>query len=134
MVNYLVAMLISLTSVLVLIASLQLKHFICDGPLQTKAMVDGKSVYGNATGVLHSVLHAIGTAVVFLATGYGLKLAASMALADFVIHYHVDWSKENIVKRAGWTTQNPQFWWALSADQMLHQFTYLGLAAWALTA
>jgi hypothetical protein len=56
-----------------------------------------------------------------------------LALVDFVVHYHVDYSKENIVKKMRWTVKDGPFWWALSADQMLHQFTYLALAYLALT-
>jgi hypothetical protein len=117
-----------LVPVFLLVAALQAKHFFCDGPLQTHAMVISKSVYGQTMGVLHSFLHGLGTLVVLFAFQFSLSVALGLAFADFVIHYHVDFCKENIVKRAGWTTQNSKFWWALSADQMLHQFTYLGVA------
>ena len=117
-----------------LIALLQAKHFICDGPLQTKAMVDAKSIYGARLGLVHSGLHSMGTFLVLLMAHYSLQLCCVLAVVDFLIHYHVDYTKENIVKYFRWGTADAKFWWALSADQTLHQFTYLGLATAALTS
>jgi Protein of unknown function (DUF3307) len=117
--------------ILLLIAALQVKHFICDGPLQTKAMVISKAKYGDAMGALHSALHGVGTGIVFAVSGFPIKTVLILMLLDFVIHYHVDFSKENIVKKMGWTTHDAQFWWALSADQTIHQLTYVGLVALA---
>jgi Protein of unknown function (DUF3307) len=114
-------------SVLMLLVFLQVKHFICDGPLQSKAMVDAKRIYGAKLGLVHSAVHGIGTYVVFV---FVSPAAAVLAFADFVIHYHVDFSKENLVKAQGWTFKDGPFWWALSADQMLHHLTYLGLVAY----
>ncbi len=120
-------------SVLSLVAGLQIKHFICDGPLQTKAMVDSKSKYGDGLGIVHSAIHGIGTAVVLLLWLPAGILLLGLAVLDFVVHYHTDYAKENIVKRAGWTTSDAKFWWALSADQTLHQLTYIVLTYLALT-
>ena len=64
--------------------------------------------------------------------GAGPSMALGLAVLDFAIHYHIDFSKENIVKYFRWTTKDAQFWWALNADQTLHQFTYLILVAIAL--
>ena len=116
--------------ILFVLAVFQLKHFICDDPLQTLSMVQAKSHYGRPLGVLHAAIHGVGTLVVFLLAGTGSPLI--LALADFVIHYHIDFTKENIVKKMGWSTSNGPFWWALSADQGLHQLTYLALVWFAL--
>jgi hypothetical protein len=117
------------TSLLLLILLLQFKHFICDGPLQTKAIVDGKSVYGNRLGLLHAGLHGLGTFAAFQWVTLDWKLALALAVADTLIHYHVDFIKENIVKIRGWTTANAKFWWALTADQFAHNITYIALVA-----
>lgn len=122
-----------LFNVLSLVAAFQLKHFVCDGLLQTKAMVDSKSKYGETLGIVHSAIHGIGTAVVLLLWLPVGSVVLGLALLDVVVHYHVDYTKENIVKRAGWTTANSKFWWALSADQTVHQFTYVVLTYLALT-
>ncbi len=120
-----------ITTTLALVAFLQLKHFVCDGPMQTLGMVESKSIYGDWLGIVHSGLHGIGTFIVFLFAGFPILLVFGLAALDFVIHYHVDFSKENIVKYFRWGTKDAKFWWALSADQALHQFTYLVLVALA---
>ena len=117
-----------------LVASLQFKHFICDGPLQTKAMVDAKRHYGRGLGLVHAGLHGLGTGLVMLVALGPLPLVLLLALVDFVIHYHVDFAKEGVAHARGWTPAQGPFWWAISLDQMLHQFTYLGLALWAMPA
>ena len=122
----------SAAAVLVLVLMFQVKHFICDGPLQTKTMVLSKSNYGDGQGVLHAANHGLGTLIVVALFGLGWPVALVLAALDGVIHYHVDFTKENIVKRAGWTVQNREFWWALTADQFLHNLTYIALMALAI--
>ena len=116
-------------AVLLLILLLQIKHFICDGLLQTKAMVDGKSIYGNRLGLLHAGIHGLGSLAAFAWFGLDWKMVFALAIADMVVHYHIDFTKENIVKINGWTTTAREFWWALAADQFLHHLTYLALTA-----
>ena len=115
--------------VLFLILLLQIKHFICDGPLQTKAMVDGKAIYGNRLGLLHASIHGLGTIAALAWFGLDGTLVFVLAVADMVVHYHIDFAKENIVKIKGWTTAVREFWWALATDQFLHHLTYLAIAA-----
>jgi Protein of unknown function (DUF3307) len=120
--------------VLGLIALLQFKHFICDGPLQTSKMVQQKSIYAASLGILHSALHGLGTGVVLFFFAPSIAMTAGFALVDFVVHYHIDYLKENIIKYFRWDFSDAEFWWALNADQALHQFTYLGIVAVALMA
>jgi Protein of unknown function (DUF3307) len=117
------------TQIFLLLILFQVKHFVCDGPLQTGAMVREKGLYGRVLGIVHAGIHGAGTLGILLLFGIAPLLALKLALLDFVIHYHVDFTKEQFVRRAGWTTTIPQFWWALSADQMMHQLTYL-LLTW----
>lgn len=118
--------------VLLLVAAFQLKHFICDGPLQTKTMVISKSIYLDGWGVIHALIHGVGTAIVLLAFSLPLIIISALALLDVVVHYHIDFCKENFVKYFRWSTHDAKFWWALSADQWLHQLTYLVLVGLAL--
>ena len=115
--------------VLFLILLLQIKHFICDGPLQTKAMVDGKAIYGNRLGLLHAGIHGLGTIVALAWFGLDWTLVFALAVADMALHYHIDFTKENIVKIKGWTIAVREFWWALATDQFLHHLTYLAITA-----
>ena len=121
-----------LEHVLLVVAALQVKHFICDGPLQTRAMVEAKGHYGRPLGLLHSFVHTVGTVLVLTGFGFAAPLVLLLGLLDFVIHYHVDFTKENVVRKAGWNPTQAYFWWALSADQMAHQLTYLLIAYIAL--
>jgi len=121
------------STVLLFLGALQVKHFICDGPLQSKAMVDEKRRYGARLGVIHSAIHGLGALIVMVIFIGLVPLAFALALADALIHYHVDFTKENVVRQMGWTVAQGPFWWAMSFDQMLHQLTYLALATIALS-
>jgi hypothetical protein len=122
-----------LATVLLLVVALQVKHMVCDGPLQTLRMVKDKSRYGAPHGLLHAAIHGGGTLIVLAGFGVSLGLVAALAALDTVLHYHIDFTKENIVKKAGWSTDDGPFWWALTADQSLHHMTYVMLAWLAIT-
>ena len=46
---------------------------------------------------------------------------------EFAVHYHLDWGKEQFVRRNRLTTSDTWFWWALGLDQMMHGLTYVAL-------
>ncbi len=115
--------------VLWLVALLQFKHAICDGPLQTLWMLKEKGIYGKAGGLAHAGIHGAGSLIMLLVFGMGLLPSLLLAAADALIHYHVDYAKESVVRKKDWSPDKPYFWWALTVDQMLHHFTYLGMAA-----
>jgi hypothetical protein len=117
----------SLLLILCFAAALQVKHVICDGPLQTLSMVKAKRQYLKPLGLAHAGIHAAGTFVVALLFLRDPMLAWMLAVVDGVIHYHVDFSKENIVHRQGWVETQGPFWWAFTTDQALHHMTYLFL-------
>jgi hypothetical protein len=108
---------------LTILALLFSKHFLIDFPLQTHYQYTNKGKYGHLGGLLHSGLHGLGTLIIF---SFFTPLAYLFALADFLIHYHIDWAKVNINNHYGWkpTTHN-QFWILLGADQYLHAMTYI---------
>ncbi len=110
---------------LLMILGLQLKHIICDGPLQTLKMVQDKSAYGKPLGLYHAAIHVGGSFIVFWMVGLSVGFSLALAALDGVIHYHVDFIKENVVKRMGWKNTNSQFWWALTTDQALHHMSYV---------
>ncbi len=117
-----------LTMVLAFVACLQIKHFICDGPLQTLAMVKAKGFYGREQGVLHALIHGAGSTLVVLLFATPLALASLLVALDILLHYHIDYGKEQLVRQQRWTVNDNYFWWALTADQVLHHLTYLLLA------
>ncbi|MDP1766446.1 MAG: DUF3307 domain-containing protein [Methylotenera sp.] len=105
------------------------KHFICDFLLQaTPWIYRNKGTYGHAGGLAHSALHGIGT---FAALAYWLGIHAWLyALADALIHYHIDWAKMNANQKLNLKPDNSEwFWILLGFDQLLHHLTYLGIIA-----
>ncbi len=110
-----------------LVATLQAKHVICDGPLQTLRMVRDKSHYLWPMGLLHSAIHAVASFIVLKVFGFDPAVAAMACVAEFFLHYHIDYAKENTVKLLALTPASGPFWWLLTLDQALHHFTYLAL-------
>lgn len=105
------------------------KHFVCDFPLQTTPwMYVNKGRYGHPGGIAHAGLHGIGTFVVLY---FWLGADAwVLALADLLIHYHIDWAKLNINKKFDFRADNGNgFWILLGFDQLLHHLTYFAIVA-----
>lgn len=121
---------------LLLLFLLFTKHLIFDFVYQPLWMFLNKGTYGHWGGIAHSGLHAIAT--LYILTGFCVLTmhvnfnplwVPTLALAEFIIHYHMDWFKMWYNARKGWgaTTHN-QFWVLLGIDQWVHSLTYLGLA------
>ena len=114
-------------SIFIIIALLFIKHWYIDFVNQTMEEVEGKGIYGNAHGIMHSLKHGVMTFIVMWLFIADPLMAIVLGFIDFVIHYHVDWAKININKRYNYTAQDKQFWAWLGADQLAHSLTYLGL-------
>jgi hypothetical protein len=108
---------------------LEIKHFVCDYPLQTRYQLENKGTYGHPGGIIHSGIQAVFTMLAFLVVTPTLLLGAAIVIGEFILHYHIDWTKENIVKHMGWTSKNREFWWAIGVDQLAHHLTYVLIAA-----
>jgi len=121
--------------VLAAVCVLMIKHTAADFFLQTPYQYCNKGIYGHPGGLLHAGIHVALTPLVYLVIApASLALAAVIALGEFVVHYHVDWAKEQVTRRCGYTPQTPRFWHALGIDQLLHGLTYLaivGVLIWA---
>jgi uncharacterized protein DUF3307 len=117
------------------IAVLMLKHTVADFFLQTPYQYLNKGTYGHPGGLVHAGIHVALTPLVYLVlVPSSLLLAGAIALGEFAVHYHIDWLKEQVTHRNGWTTRDPGFWHALGTDQLVHGVTYLTLVAILLTA
>ncbi len=119
----------NLSYLLLLVAALQVKHAICDGPLQTLPMIKDKRNYLGLLGLAHAAIHGSGSLIVMALAGLPVQTALMLSVVDFAAHYHVDFGKEYLLRKTGWTPSDGQYWWAYGTDQMLHQLTYL-LLAW----
>ena len=112
------------------VAVLMVKHALADFYLQTPYQYLNKGTYGHPGGLLHAAIHmALTPFVYFVLLPGSLLLAGSIALGEFLVHYHVDWLKEQILRRNELTTQTPGFWHALGTDQLVHGLTYLVIVA-----
>lgn len=118
-------------SFLTLLLLLQFKHAVADGPLQTLWMLREKGLYGKPGGLLHAGIHGAGAAIVLFACDMAAPIVIALAAGDAILHYHIDFAKETLVRRLDWTRDKSAFWWALQTDQMLHQFTYVGMTVLA---
>lgn len=107
-----------------LLVLFQLKHFLCDYPLQNQYML-GKMQATNWIKPLaaHAAVHSLAT---YIITMYfvGPFTAILFALADFIIHFTIDRIKASPKLGGRWNPTQPYFWWALGADQMAHHLTH----------
>ena len=116
--------------ILAALAILLFKHAIADFYLQTAYQYLNKGKYGLPGGLLHAGIHIALTPLVYLVLVPGsLLVAGAIAAGEFLLHYHIDWLKEQMTHRNGWTAQGRGFWYALGTDQFLHGLTYLAIVA-----
>lgn len=119
--------------VLVAMALLLIKHAIADFLLQTAYQRATKGTYGAWGGLAHSATHIALTApILLLFPGVGLVRGATILAGEFVVHYHLDFLKDQAVRRFGWTSHHTPFWWALGLDQLMHGLTYVAIVWCAL--
>lgn len=117
-------------NILTLMTLLIVKHTIADFLLQTPYQYKNKGMYGHPGGLIHAGIHGILTLPVFLVAAPSTALTGAAIIGvEIVIHYHVDWIKENIVKWRVWTADQHKFWVALGVDQLAHYLTYVGIIA-----
>ena len=115
-------------ALIVVFLILTIKHFVCDYPLQTRWHLRNKGTYGHPGGIVHSAIHAVGTTLAFFVITPTLVVGLGIMVAEFLLHYHIDWTKENVIRRMGWTPQDGKFWLALGTDQTAHYLTYITIA------
>jgi hypothetical protein len=116
--------------VLFAVAVLMLKHAVADFYLQSAYQYLNKGSYGHPGGILHSAIHiALTPLVYFVIAPASLLLALVIAISEFLLRYHIDWLKEQVTHRNGWTAQDRGFWHALGTDQLVHGLTYLVIVA-----
>jgi uncharacterized protein DUF3307 len=116
--------------ILAAVGILMLKHTAADFFLQTPYQYCNKGTYGHPGGLLHAGIHVALTPLVYLVIApVSLLLAAGIALGEFAVHYHIDWTKEQVTRRLAYTPQTSGFWHTLGVDQLLHGLTYLGIVA-----
>jgi hypothetical protein len=119
-------MAVTAQTILLAIAVLMIKHWVADFLLQTVWQVHNKGRYGHPGGLLHSALHIVCTLPVFVvlppaSLGYGAGILAG----EYLFHYHVDWTKEQLNRVLGLKPDMSGFWYLLGLDQLVHGLTYV---------
>lgn len=106
-----------------LLALFQLKHWLCDYPLQRPYML--KKFRGGSEWVLplaaHAGVHGGFTLAIALLVSPALWW---LSLVDFTVHFAVDRIKAAPTWGGRWKPNQPYFWWALGADQAAHHLTH----------
>lgn len=107
-----------------LFIGLELKHYVADYFLQPGWMLAGKGDFRQVGGYAHAGVHAGFSAVVLLLAGTPPLTLAALVLAEFVVHYLLDYSKIHYSKGVHVDTQPRRFWSLHGVDQITHQLTY----------
>ena len=119
---------VSAAAVVAVFTWLEIKHFIFDYVLQTPFQFRNKGTYGHPGGILHSGLQALGTIPAFFILPPGWLLGVIIVIGEFLVHYHVDWTKEQTLRRMSLTTTDAWYWRFYGTDQLAHQLTYVVIA------
>jgi hypothetical protein len=113
------------TTVFLLLALFGIKHFVADYLMQFPYMLNEKGIYGATGGVHHALVHASWTFLILVFFCDNADVIIALAFADFVLHYHIDWSKQQLNR--GLTPTDRKFWVWMGLDQALHYLTYIGI-------
>jgi hypothetical protein len=115
--------------ILVALVVLEVKHFIIDYTLQSSYQYKNKGTYGHPGGIIHAAFQALGSLPAFLVITPSLGLGAAIIVGEFIVHYHVDWAKEQLNKRLKVERGTAMYWFIFGADQLLHHLTYIAIVA-----
>lgn len=121
------------TTLFVLLILLQIKHMFADYYMQTPKMLSGRGAYLHMGRAQHAGVHAVGSALVLLIVGTSLPLLVALVVAEWVVHFHIDFWKASYSDRKSLAPDQAAFWRAAGFDQFLHQLTYVAMIwAWAI--
>jgi hypothetical protein len=113
--------------IFLLLIGLNMKHFVADYLLQFPWMIAGKGSFRMAGGYVHAAIHVTGTAFVLWLLAVSPQLITGLVLAEFVLHFLLDFAKVHYSGEIS-STERPNAYWALNGlDQLLHQLTYVGI-------
>jgi len=105
----------------------QVKHFVADYVLQPGWILRGKGDLRLAGGYAHAGVHAVGSLPALLIAGPGASQLAALLVAEFAVHYAIDFSKASLSRLSLAGPETQTYWTLHGADQLLHQMTYAGL-------
>ncbi len=112
-------------TILLLFCLLQIKHMFADFFMQTPRMLSGRGAYLHMGRVQHAGVHAILSIPVFLIVGTSVGLIAAVIVAEWLVHFHLDWAKARFSEARSLNPGQARYWQAFGVDQALHQLTYV---------
>lgn len=115
------------TTLLMLMLLFQIKHLLADFVWQTGWMVRNKGSYGHPAGLAHAGLHAVLTVPLLIWTPMAAGAVLGVVAVEFVLHYHIDWTKDRLTKRAALGPREKGYWALMGLDQFAHQATYVAI-------
>ena len=111
--------------ILLMIVGLELKHFVADYLLQFDWAIKGKGSVFKLGGYFHAAVHAGGSFAVLVIAGLPTTFIIVMVMAEFAVHYMLDFGKVHYSKDVS-SVERPRLFWALNGlDQLLHHLTYV---------
>lgn len=119
-----------MSTVFILLILFQVKHFLCDYPLQTPYML-GKFKSGwdflNPL-VFHCEIHSLFTLAIAYYFTRDIGFSCGMSIFDFVIHFFMDRIKAGPKYLGRFKDMyDKKFWWSLGLDQMVHHLTHYAI-------
>ena len=110
-----------------LLVGLEVKHYVADYLLQPVWILSGKGDLTKPGGYAHAAVHAVLTGVVLLICQIPVGAIGLVMLAEFVLHYLLDFAKIHY-SRGVHVDRQPALFWALHGiDQLFHQLTYAAI-------
>lgn len=111
----------------VLFVGFEVKHYVADYFLQPAWMLGGKGDFRQFGGYAHAGVHVALSAVVLLLAVTPPLTLALLAIAEYVIHYALDYSKIHYSRGVHIDTSPRRFWALHGVDQLTHQLTYAAM-------
>ena len=113
--------------VFTLLLGLEIKHYIADYFLQPGWMLGGKGDLRHLGGYAHAAIHAGLSGIVLLVAGTPPEWVAGLVVAEFAVHYGLDFAKIHYSRGVHVDTDPRRFWALHGVDQLTHQLTYAGM-------
>ena len=111
----------------VLFIGLELKHYVADYFMQPGWMLAGKGDWRRIGGYAHAGVHAGLSAIVLLLAQTPLPTLLLLAVAEYVVHYVLDYSKIQYSRGVHVDSEPRRFWTLHGVDQITHQLTYAAM-------
>lgn len=116
-----------MVEVFALLIIFQIKHFLCDYPLQNEYMLGKFKPFPDwaLPLIAHCSVHAAATLIIALV--WGSEIAFKLAWLDFCIHFLMDHIKASKDLLGRWKPDEKYFWWSLGLDQSVHHLTHYAI-------